>query len=112
MLWSSAFFEQLAIDLAAVVFRKRRNEFNPARVFVGGELRLNKFFQLFGELITANIRRALPSGRAIALGLAQYHKGLRFNEPVTRIVTDNCAFKHRLMLKQAVLNFSRRNEDA
>src|SRR6185312_13084800 len=106
-MFRSALFEQLAINLAAIVFRKRRNEFNPARIFVRREFRLNEFFQLFSEqiLITNGAllytRATVPIVLTLDFGhwtldcfvfLPQYHKGFRFYEPVTRIVTDNRAF--------------------
>src|SRR3979409_1027511 len=90
--------EQLAIDFASIILWERIDELNPTRIFVERKFRFDELLDFFGEYFSSFATRD--------------YERLRFYQAVAGVVADDGAFRDRLVLQQAVLNFRGRHKDA
>ena len=90
--------QQLAVDLASIILWERVHELNPTRIFVERQFRFDELLDFFGEHFSS-------------LATCDYER-LGLNQSIAGVMTDDGAFRDRLVLQQAVFNFRRRDKNA
>ena len=91
--------KELAIDLSPVVFGQRGHEFDPARILVERNSRLNETLNVFGKHF------------AWFVPLTRHDERLWLHQSVASVVANDRALQYGFMLQQTVFNFRRRDKN-